>query len=270
MTEPQPDPYITKALTRMEESRQRRESAKVYQLALWGEVQRGVPNEFARSALFAAIQGKGQKYLSKQTLFSQNGFAITYTGIRLTQAHLDVFEGIMHIARGTSEGNHVRFSAHGLLKLIGRSTGRSDHQWLQRTLEELTATSVAITRDDSTVYWGSLLPEGAGRIDDGRFVVTINRQIIKLFERGFTVIEWEQRKALKRKPLAQSLHLWISSHIKPYPVTVQYLHDITGSETKQLKHFRSNLKNALDELKAVGVIAAWHIDQDDKIYLEKI
>jgi hypothetical protein len=104
-----------------------RESAKIYQFPLWGDPQRGVPNEFARSALFAAIHGKSREYLLDKPIFSQNGFSITYTGISLTQAHLDVFEGIMHLAREMSEGNAVRFTAHGLLKLIGRGTGKSDH-----------------------------------------------------------------------------------------------------------------------------------------------
>ena len=92
-----------------------RESAKIYQFPLWGDPQRGVPNEFARSALFAAIHGKSREYLLDKPIFSQNGFSITYTGISLTQAHLDVFEGIMHLAREMSEGNAVRFTAHGLL-----------------------------------------------------------------------------------------------------------------------------------------------------------
>ncbi len=97
-----------------------RESAKIYQFPLWGDPQRGVPNEFARSALFAAIHGKSREYLLDKPIFSQNGFSITYTSISLTQAHPDVFEGIMHLAREMLEGNAVRFTAHGLLKLIGR------------------------------------------------------------------------------------------------------------------------------------------------------
>jgi hypothetical protein len=246
-----------------------RESAKIYQFPLWGDPQRGVPNEFARSALFAAIHSKSREYLLDKPIFSQNGFSITYTGISLTQAHLDVFEGIMHLAREMSEGNAVHFTAHGLLKLIGRGTGKSDHVRLLRTLGELTATAVKIKREGYGTYCGSLLPEWADREDNGKFSIRINRDLIKLFERGFTVIEWEQRKALARKPLAQALHVWLCSHDKPYPVTVQYLHDITGSQIKTLKRFRQSLKAALDELKSVGVLADWHIDEADKVHFVK-
>jgi hypothetical protein len=114
-----------------------------------------------------------------------------------------------------------------------------------------------------------LLPEWANREENGKFSIRINRDIIKLFERGFTIIEWEQRKTLTRKPLAQALHVWLCSHDKPYPVTVQYLHDITGSSTKQLKHFRASMKAALDELKSIGVLADWRIDERDKVHFVK-
>jgi hypothetical protein len=246
-----------------------RESAKVYRFPLWGEVQRGIPNDFARSALFTARKGTGNEYLRDQLIFSQAGITITCTGPRLTQDHLDIFEGIMHLAREMPEGNTVRFTAHGLLKLIGRSTGKTDHVRFLRNLKDLTATVVTIQRDGGRAYWGSMLPEGAAEPENGFYAVNINRQLIKLFERGFTVIEWQQRKALNRKPLAQALHVWLCSHERPYPITVQYLHDITGSNTKQLWKFRQSLKGALNELVSVGVLDEWRIDETDKVHFVK-
>ena len=246
-----------------------RESAKVYQFPLWGDPQRGVPNEFARSALFAARKGTGVEYLSRVPIFSQQGFTVTYSGPRLTQDHLDVFEGIMHLAREMPEGDIVRFTARALLKLIGRNTSGRDYERLLRTLEELTSTAVSIKRDDGAVYWGSLLPDGAAKPENGYYAVVINRRLIKLFKRGFTVIEWQQRRALARRPLAQALHVWLCSHDKPYPVSVQYLHDITGSQTKELRYFRYKLKAALDQLKNLGVLVDWHIDENDKVHFVK-
>ncbi|MCP4936694.1 MAG: TrfA family protein, partial [bacterium] len=70
-------------------------------------------------------------------------------------------------------------------------------------------------------------------------------------------------------PLAKHLQLWLSSHDKPYPVTVQYLHDITGSNTKELKYFRRNLKAALNRLIEVGILADWRIDERDKVHFVK-
>ena len=256
-------------LEKLQRSIQERDAKKVYQLSLWSDMQRGVPNEFVRSALFPCISANKARYVQQETIFSQEGFSIKYTGRQLTQSDLDVFEGIMHLGRGLHEGNHVEFSAHGLLKLIGRDTGKSQHDWLLNVLQRLTATSLMITREGTKVYWGSLLPEGAANFDSGRYRVELRKEMLQLFARGFTVIEWDQRRVLNKKPLAQALHGWICSHQpQPFPVTVKYLHSLTGSDTKELKHFRANLRTALAEIAATGAIKAWRIDRD-KVHIER-
>ena len=260
---------LNRKLDQLGQSIAKRESAKIIQLPFWGEPQRGVPNDLVRCALFAAAKGIDGQYKERMPVFAQGDLSITYSGPSLTQDHLDVFEAIMHLARDMPEGNDVRFSAHGLLKLIGRSTGKSDHDRLLRSLEHLTTTAVNIKREGHGTYCGSLLPEWADREKDGKFSFRVNRNLIKLFDRGFTVVEWEQRKQLARSPLAKHLHLWLSSHDKPYPVTVQYLHDITGSKTKQMKRFRQSLKAALKRLQDIGMLADWWLDESDKVHFVK-
>jgi hypothetical protein len=262
-------PEIQAAIDRVTAEHERRESAKIYQLPMWREPERGVPNEFSRSALFAAIQAKGRSYLDNEQIASQQGYTISYTGRRLDQTHLDVFEGIMHIARGTHEGNVIRFSAYKLLKLIGRDTGSSQHKWLYRTLNHLTATSVSICKDGQAVFWGSLLPKGCGKLNSGEYAVEITRDLIQLFDRGFTHIDWEQRRRLRRKPLAQWLQLYYSSHARPYPVTVEFLHEKSGSSTKCMRKFRQSLRAALTEIQAVGAISDWRIDETGKVHVTR-
>lgn len=254
------NPELARVFRRINESIEQRESATIYQLEIWPDRQMGVPNEISRSALFAAIQAKGRTYIDNQPIASQAGFLISYTGQKLDQDHLDIFEGIMHFARGVHEGNKVHFSAHKLLKLMGRHTGGNQHKWLYRRLQHLTATSIAIIKDEQRVFWGSLLPQGAARLDTGEYAVEISRDLIKLFGRGFTRVEWTQRRQLICKPLAQWLQMYYMSHAKPLPVSVGFLRDTSGSATQSLRKFRQNLKAALDDIKAVGVILTWHID----------
>ena len=99
----------------------------------------------------------------------------------------------MHIARGTHQGNKVKFSAHHLLKLIGRDTGASQHNWLYRTLHQLTATSVEICKDGETAILGlasSRGGQGRGPLKRRDYAVEITRELISLFDRGFTQIDW--------------------------------------------------------------------------------
>ena len=64
------------------------------------------------------------------------------------------------------------------------------------------------------------------------------------------------------RPLALWLHGFYATHAKPYPLTVAYLHKLSGSQTKQLKHFKQNLTQALRDLQAVGAIEAFEIVGD--------
>jgi TrfA protein len=259
-------PELQAAHRRLEASIQKREAEKVYQLEMWPDKDLGVPNELSRSALFAAIDPrKKREFLRNQFITAQGAYSIHFTGPQLDQSHSDVFQGILQLARGVHEGNEVHFTAHRLLKLIGRSTGGKDHKWLYMVFQDLTATSVAIADDGKRVFWDSLLRRGKGDLETGKYVIEISRDLAKLFERGFTRVEWEQRRKLIRKPLAQWLQFYYASHAKPLPVSVAFLHEMSGSTNKNMRDFKRKLKEALNQIQAVGVISEWHIDTETNL-----
>ena len=100
---------------------------------------------------------------------------------------------------------------------------------------------------------------------------TAFEELGKLFERGFSRIEWEQRRKLLHKPLAQWLQFYYASHAKPVPVSVTFLRDTSGSATQVLWKFRQNLKAALGQIQAVGVISDWQIDsKTDLVHVTRI
>lgn len=248
---------------RIQRAQQEREAAKTYQMEFWPDEHMGVPNELARSALFAAIKSpkKGERKLLEQALIAAQGdFSLTYTGQQLDQDHIDVFEGSMHFARSVPEGGIVRFTRYELLKLLGRGTGKEQYDWLLRHFEHLTATSVAISQNGKRVFWGSLLPRGAMDIETGEIVIEVSRDLTKLFGRGFSRVEWDERRQIGRHPLAKWLHLYYAGHAQPHPVSVEWLRAHSGSDTSGLKRFREGLRKALTKLQAVGAIETWLID----------
>jgi hypothetical protein len=247
----------------IEQALNRREAAKVYQLALWPNEKRAMPTEFVRSALFAAIQGKDSTYLERVEIASANDLSIIYTGHRLTQVHADVWEGIMHLARGAPESTVVTFRSREFLRLIGRHTGKRQRDELRLWWAHLTATCVEVhDKKNGRRFFGSLIPRGAERQegDDTLYVVELNRDIAKLFVRGFSIVDWEQRKLLLKKPLC----LWLQHHFSafPKPVTVKTLHALTGSNAQHLRQFRAKLKLALAELQGIGVLADWRLEDE--------
>ena len=264
-------PELQASYRRMEASFQKHEAERVYQLEMWPERKIGVPNELSRSALFPATHPKKRSLLQNQLMAAQGDYSIHNTGAQLDQSYFDVFLGILHIARGVHEGNLVRFTAHQLLKLIGRSTGGKDHKWLYIAFQTLTATSVAIVKEGKRVFWDSLIRRGESDLETGKYVIEISRDLAKLFERGFTRVEWEQRRNLLHKPLAQWLQFYYTSHAKPLPVSVDFIRETSGSTNRDKRGFKRRLKEALDQIQAVGVISDWRIDtKTDLVHVTRI
>lgn len=242
-------------------AQEQRGPAQVIQLPLWPEATRGAPNAVLRSALFAAIQGKGRRYLEGELLAAQDGITVRYTGARLDQSDLDVWEQALHLARTQALGTRCYFTAHGFLKALGRRTSGTDQEWLKSVFRRLTATAVELS-DGRLTYGGSLM-EFYRDEETGRTVLEINPKLAPFFgATRWTQIDWEQRQRLRSKPLALWLHGFYASHAAPYPLRVAYLHKLSGSQTKQLRYFKKNLAQALRDLEAAGAIRSFEIRGD--------
>ena len=234
--------------------------AKVVQLPLWPEAGRGVPNSILRGALFAAVQGKGRRYMKREILASQRGITIRFTGMQLDQSDLDVWEQALHLARQHPLGTRCNFTARGFLRALGRSTGKSDHEWLKEAFARLVGCAVEITHGHRT-YFGCLVEGGVRDERTGRYVLEINPKIANLSTAThWTAVDWEQRQRLRGKPLALWLQGFYASHAEPYSLSVEYLHRLSGSRTKALWKFKQNLAQALRDLKTSRAIHSFVIE----------
>lgn len=218
----------------------RRDSERVAadaQLPLWPEPVRGVPNGVLRSALFAAVRRGKRRYMERAAITSVKGVSILYTGPQLYQSDLDVWEGALHLARLFKLGDRVEFKEKAFLRLIGRggqngeNLGTGDRAWLRKTLARLSATNIEIAQGPYA-YGGSLIDEYFRDEKSGRYVVILNPRMRVMFGRdNWTQLDWSIRQALLGHPLAQWLHGYFSSHSSPFPIKVETLHSLCGSET---------------------------------------
>jgi hypothetical protein len=225
-------------------------SNNVVQLPLWPEPVRGAPNSFLRSALFAAIQGKTRKWMKSELLACIKGGSVRFTGQQLDQSDLDVWEQAIHWARQNPLGNVCQFRGSTLLRAISRSTGKNDYEWLHSAITRLVACAVEVRRGP-VVFTGSLLTKCKRNEATGLYELTLDPEMVRLYRStDWTAIQWEQRQALKGKPLALWLHGYYSSHADPYPIGIDKLHQLSGSGTKNLRHFKANLKAAFADLRA--------------------
>lgn len=258
--------------TKAEESeRLFKEENNLIQLDFWANNQRGVPNSILRGSLFAATQGKNARHCKRELLHETESIKVIYTGMRLNQSDLDVWECALHLARVQNLGNRVDLSEYGFLKAMGRRTGKSDHEWLKNTFAKLTACCVEINHNGLT-YGGSLVQNFYRDDQTDRCVLIFDPKIARLYEGNrASWIQWDERQKIgKRKPLAQWLHGYIASHAKWYPHKVETIRDYSGSETKEVRFFKKRLIDALKHLGNLNLIEDYRIDEKNLVHIKKI
>ena len=243
----------------------RLKDSKVYQLPLWPEPARGIPNPVLRGALFAAVQGKNRAVFQRELLACQKGLQIRFTGIQLDQSDLDVWEQALHLARHPPLGSRCEFSVYGFLKALGRKTGKSEHEWLKNAFARLMGCGVELTNQQERKTYGGSLLEFLRDDESGRYVVIFNPKILTLYEGGWTAIDWQARQLLRGKPLALWLHGYLASHAKPYPIKIETLRTFSGSNNKAVRFFKRKLIAALNELKKIQFIRDYAFEDDNVI-----
>lgn len=230
---------------------------------------RAVVNEIASSALFSAIQGKDRKLVKDMPIPAMGETQMFFTGELLNQDDHDVFMQLVYFASAEPLGAYVTVSGHSLLKALGRKTGGTAHQQLDAEIKRLTHAGVEIKTQGYT-YIGHLIHDAVKHEISGQWVYRLNEKLIPMYGAScYTLIDWEQRKRLKGKDLARWLQLEIARHALPFPVKVETLRERSGSQTKELWKFRQLLKAALETLKVEGHIAAWQIDENDLVHIDR-
>ena len=244
--------------------------AKV-QLPLWPDSVRSVPNGFLRSALFGAIAKGKRRYIDGEQLAALDGIEIRYTGQRLDQGDLDVWESVLHAVRLQEMGSQCRVTSYALLKLMGLTDTGKNRVTLNKRITRLVASALTVKQGRYS-YIGSLIAGAAKDEETQEWVIELDAKLRPLFAADqFTQIEWAVRHELNGKPLAQWLHGFYASHAKPFPMKVETLLRLCGSES-ELRRYRQTLGDALD---AVAEASAAHGEgfsyeiRGDLVHVEK-
>lgn len=272
------DELIARLPALQEKARQRaaqeRQSApaKVVQLPLWPEPVRAVPNGFLRSALFGAIRKGRRRYINGEDLAAVDGVTIRYKGERLDQGDLDVWESVLHAVRLQALGSQCRVTSYALLKLMGKSDTGKNRATLQTRIERLVANAVTVKQGRYT-YIGGLIRFAAKDEETQEWVIELDEKLRPLFAADqFTQVEWAVRRALDGHQLAQWLHGFYASHAKPFPMRMETLLKLAGSENDSPRSAQQKLRQALD---AVAEASAAHGEgfsyeiRGDLVHVEK-
>jgi hypothetical protein len=258
---PEPVPVVQSPASRADTPR----SATV--LPWWPKEVRGVPNLLIRTALFGVVRRGWREYLDRVPIASRGNITITYSGPQLDQADLDVWMQILEMRKGQELGR-LEFSASSFLRSIGRGTDNRSIEWLYSSLARLAGAVVDIRdAEKHHSYFGALILDGARDERTNMISVALNPNLLRLFLTGWVRLDWQQRRMLNTD-LAKWLHAFYSSDTDPYPIKVQTIRDLCGSESKVLKKFRQQLRASLAQLEKVAGWQ-WEIDSKDLVHVRK-
>lgn len=215
-------------------------------LPQWPEAVRAVPNGFLRSALFGAIARGKRRYMERELIASVEGVEIRYTGARLDQGDLDLWVNVLHIARSQDLGNECRVTAYQLLKMLGKTDAGTNRETLDKRLSRMKATALDV-KVGKFSYEGSLIDEVYRAKETREYVIRLNPKISVLFAGDqFTQLDWAIRHALDGQQLAQWLHGYYVSHADPFPMRMETLIKLSGSENENPRSAQQKLRKALD------------------------
>lgn len=221
----------------------------------WADTRRAAPSGVFRSALFPAT-GRGQrKWLKDETIYSTKGLKVIFRGEQFDQTDLDVYLEILHLMR--DQPDSVEFTAHGLLKALGRKTGKKDYDWLHSVIIRLTAGTVDMT-DHKTRYFGHLIEGGKRDEITKKYTLRTNADFAQVFKAAWSSLDIEQRRRLK-SDTAKALHAYYSGHVNPEKHLFETLAGICGLVGVNRK---TTLIKAHKELEEAGYILAMDIEKD--------
>jgi hypothetical protein len=248
------------------------EKKQVVSLPVWPDAVRAVPNCFLRSALFGAIAKGRRRYVNGEDIAAVDGVTIRYKGEQLDQADLDVWETILHIVREQALGSECRITSYSLLKLLGKTDCGKNRTTLETRIERLRANALTVKQGRRT-YIGGLVTRALRDEETQEWVIQIDSSLKPFFDVDqFTQIDWCVRQALDGKQLAQWLHSFYATHAKPFPMKVETLHRLCGSDATLMSDYAKTLRKALDAVADASAIHGQRFSYEicgDLVYVEK-
>lgn len=261
-------------IDKIEETAQKRQSAKVIQLPLWDDRMRGLPNSIARSALFNVRNKTASRRAYKQEeVACVGGIMIRYTGEELRQDDEDVFLQLIHLARVQPLGDEIKFSGYEFLKELRWNTNSRSYERLADCMIRLKATALTVmTTVNDAVYAGSLVRDfiiDKASKSTQQWAIRLEPRILALFSPdSYSQLEWNLRMELQ-SPLEKWLYSFYLTHQNPYGYKVATLKKLCGSTSKTLFHYRADLRAALERLRKRRFFSAYNIDGNDVVSVQR-
>lgn len=239
-------------------------AARPKYLPNWPESHRALPNEILRSALFNCRNRNQPRMFMKEVEIAVIGDGkVIYRGEELRQDDELVWMHLMHLIKRSPLGECVEFTPYSFIKALGWPIKGQNYERLRNSLSRMQATAMRIQSKRLQSFVSiSLIQKFLSRNERNenlsRWQVWVGKEMQLLFDEAFlTKVMWETRRSLPDGIASKLLGYW-ASHRKPYPVKVETLLKLCGCGM-QMKHFKTEMKKALELLKETGFLEAWDL-----------
>lgn len=235
---------------------------------------RAMPNHLARSSLFAPVKRGRRSFLDKVQLVSRGDATITFTGKQLDESLADVWMQALYEAQRAPLGEDVRIRRADFLVAIGRGTGKSQYDWLQRAMDDLMLATLTIelrNKDGERRVLGAreaLHLVDAYRYDDSTetYVLRLNPRWIALYAGNrFSLIDWDKRLQFgAQQDMAKSLQRLIAtSNEREQRYALDWL-KARMSFSGRMRDFKVSLSGAFRELERLRIITDGRIEPSSR------
>lgn len=257
-------------------------TGEVFQLPLFPDHQRAAPNGILRSALFRVTNKKKNHAVFKEIVASWPGWKIEFSGTTLGQSDLDVWMEVLQQSKQVSLEDNQKFAVktRTIAKALRKNKkkpnmsiariGGHDTKFVADSLEKLAHASVHITIDGVGLVLTHLIHRLEIPEDTNKYAtITLDPQLKKLFDNGYTKVEAEHRKILTGD-LTKWLHGYILSHNatkdKPSWIKLENLKLICGSQRVKLSNFKMDVNNAMKKIKNLGLVEYYFSEDKSTLY----
>lgn len=191
---------------------------------------------------------------------------VIYRGEEVRQDDELVWMHLMHLIKKVPLGECVEFTPYSFIKALGWPIKGQNYERLRTCLSRMQATALRIQSKRLHSFISISLVQKFMSKNDlnenlSRWQVWVGKEMQLLFDEEFlTRVAWETRRSLPDGITSKLFGYW-ASHRKPYPVKVETLLKLCGSGMSA-KHFKAELKKALDHLRRVGFLETWEFKND--------
>ncbi len=239
------------------------------------DLRRAMPNDIARSSLFAPISRDTKKLHDQTVLVSRREATITYTGHQLDETQADIWMQLIFVAKNSSLGEAITIERAAFLRSIKRSTSGQNYAWLHRAMIAFTVATIIIEVRSS----GGGVKYKVGHTkafhmlanfdydaDTGTYSFTIDPRWKVLFAgRNYSLIDWEKRMQIKKgQDMAKALQRLVATSSE---LTQRFELEWLQGKLQyggRWRDFKKALHRAMRELERVEVIAGGRIEISTK------